>query len=216
VAFLKFYFYIHPEGFREVNATEHPAFLPLLSLDRYTVYIDKYLTSMIIRKIIALIFLLAFAYSSSVMAQTEASDKDEDGEIIPWNLYYHLSDDSGILLLSSIEYGIPERLSLSTMYIKRIADSWSMNFILSPGVSGFKVRTGITYGWQQYHPLIHFNFALIRTWGSPIKVKSKETICGIELRASAIILMDIGYYLRISDIDSKEDKFFGVHFGIGI
>lgn len=145
-----------------------------------------------------------------------AEENDDEGSLgwIYENLYLQLSNDSGIFLLSGAEYGAPEKLSLSALYLNGIGNSnWAATFTLSPGIAGLKARAGVMTGGHD-RPFLHLDIAAIRTWGDPLKANSGDVLVGLEVRGSAIVMLGAGYYWRLSG--TGEDRFFALHFGFGL
>jgi hypothetical protein len=133
---------------------------------------------------------------------------------------FQLSDQDVILPISSIEWGTPDRWSITSRYMhifekNRRNESW-LSITLSPGISGGRLGIGYT-GILKFQILNEVRVVLLRTWGNPLSTVPNRTFVGAEFRISADwIFIGIGYYMQISDSKSDREQFFGFHFGIGI
>ncbi len=140
-----------------------------------------------------------------------------------------LSDQDVIMPISSIEWGTPDRWSITSRYLHifekdRCNKTWlgSLSITLSPGISGG--RLGIGYqGAFSPRSMKGFSFysesrvVLLRTWGNPLSTVPNRTFVGAELRIGVFwYFIGIGYYSQISDSKSDREQFFGFHVGVGI
>lgn len=145
-------------------------------------------------------------------------------------LSLRLSDQDIILPITSIEWGTPDRWSITSRYIhmfdkERTRKTWyhNLSVSVSPGISGG--RLGI--GYQNiFSPKSLPNFGifsearvvLLRTWGNPLSTLPNRTFIGAEIRGSLSFLINlgIGYYTQIATSNSDQEQFYGFHIGMGI
>ena len=145
-------------------------------------------------------------------------------------LMVNLSDQDVILPISSIEWGIPDRWSITTRYTHmfekdRDGKPWLNNLCItiSPGISGGRIAIGYLGIFSptsipDLTILSEARLALLRTWGNPHSIDADLTFAGVEIRSSlrGIINLGIGYYIQISFSNGDQEQFFGFHAGIGI
>ena len=138
----------------------------------------------------------------------------------------HLSDQDVILTLSSIEWGTPDRWSITSRYIhgfekerKRITWRNSVGISLSPGLSGGRLGVGYLgiYSPASMKALAlisELRGVLLRTWGNPLSTSTNSTLVGAEVKIclSWLINVSAGYYSPITSENIK--SFWGFHFGI--
>lgn len=141
-----------------------------------------------------------------------------------------LSDQDVILPITSIEWGVPDRWSITSRYTHmfekdRCNKTWlnNLSITISPGISGGRFG----FGYQGIlSPLSMRDFALLtetrivflRTWGNPLSALPNRTFVGAEFRTSVSWMLNIGigYYTPISGSNSDREMFYGFHVGIGI
>lgn len=146
----------------------------------------------------------------------------------PSRMILHLSDQDVILPITSIEWGTPDRWSITSRYVhmfEKIRNKrlWlnNLSVSLSPGTAGG--RFGIGYqGILSPRSMPDFinelRIVLLRTWGNPLSTVANRTFIGAEIRSSlsGIINIGAGYYSQISSTDGHREQLYGLHFGIGI
>lgn len=175
--------------------------------------------------VVSLLLLFAHPVWSQDSLQTANPKKSS-----PRRLMFQLSDQDVILPITSIEWGTPDRWSITSRYMHmfekdRNNKTWLNNFTitLSPGTTGG--RFGIGYlsiydpGSETYLDIIsEARVVLLRTWGNPLTTLPNRTFVGAEIRTSLSFLFNvgIGYYIQISGPDSDREQFYGFHVGIGI
>lgn len=171
-----------------------------------------------------LVFLL-FLFTYPVWSQNQ-----EPTEIRPNSWEVHaLSHQDVVLTISSIEWGTPDRWSITSRYVhmfEKYRDNrkWlnNLNITLSPGLAGG--RFGIGYSGMYIPPKmkdlgfpIEVRAVLLRTWGNPLSTLSNRTFAGGEFRIGCILInLGIGYYTQISGSDSNREQFYGFHVGVGM
>jgi hypothetical protein len=144
--------------------------------------------------------------------------------------FCRLSPSDLILPITSIEFGVPDRWSMTARYIHQFdpcpghiprRDNFCVT--LSPGLSGGRLGLGYEaiFTWEDEHDLAVFFEAravLLRTWGNPLVALPDENYIGVEVRGAYIFLCNIGvgWYKQISSFDGEADTFVGVHLGVGI
>ena len=175
----------------------------------------------------AVFLLLLFAHPlwSQDSVQTAKQKKSP-----PPRLMFQLSDQDVILPISSIEWGTPDRWSITSRYLHgfekyRGKKTWrnGLNITLSPGISGGRFAVGYQ---GIYSPRSMPDFAifsevravLLRTWGNPLSTLPNRTFVGAEFRIgfSWMLNLGIGYYTQISASNSDQEQFYEFHVGIGI
>ena len=174
------------------------------------------------------VFLL-FLFAHPVWSQDSLGTTKQNKPRSTW-LIQHLSDQDVILPISSIEWGIPDRWSITTRYTHmfekdRDGKPWLNNLIitLSPGISGGRFAIGYQaivspFSMPHMSILSEVRVALLRTWGNPLSISSDRTFAGVEIRSSfeGFINLGIGYFFQISDSNGSEEQFLGFHIGLGI
>ncbi len=157
--------------------------------------------------------------------QQSASPKKEHRSWI------HLSDQDKFVPVTSLEWGTPDRWSLTARYVHffekdRDTRKWlnSLTVVLSPGTAGG--RLGVGYQGTATHVaskpdwamFIEARAVLLRTWSNPLETKANRTFIGAEIRFAPAVLFNIGggYYWQLSPSDGSRDSFWGFHVGIGI
>ncbi|MDP8209100.1 MAG: hypothetical protein P9L92_20725 [Candidatus Electryonea clarkiae] len=142
---------------------------------------------------------------------------------------FQLSDQDVLLPITSIEWGMPDRWSITSRYIhmfqKDRCNKTLLNNLcvtLSPGTAGGRFAIG--YQGILTPPSMHAfallseaRAVLLRTWGDPLATKPNHTFVGGELRITIVFInFGIGYYNQISDSRSDREQFYGLHIGFGI
>ena len=172
-----------------------------------------------------LIFLFAHPVWSQESEETEKPKKSGGGRGM-----LQLSDQDVILPITSIEWGTPDRWSITSRYVHmfqkdRDNKTWlhNLSITLSPGISGG--RFGIGYqgifsprSIPDFGVFSEARVVLLRTWGNPLSTVTNRTFIGAEIRGSLSFLFNIGigYYKQISAPNSDRDQFYGFHVGVGI
>ena len=175
---------------------------------------------------ITILFLLLLC--SNMIFSEEAEEPVKKKESRKSWIMLRLSDRDVILTLSSIEWGTPDRWSITSRYIhdldkERNGKTWLNNVgvFLSPGFSGG--RLGIDYlviytpdSWGDFALMGDLRGVLLRTWGNPLSTSSDATFAGAEIKICLSFLLNVsaGYYSPITNENSK--SFWGFHFGVGI
>ncbi|HAP34793.1 MAG TPA: hypothetical protein DCQ28_02185 [Bacteroidetes bacterium] len=143
---------------------------------------------------------------------------------------FQLSDQDVILPITSIEWGSPDRWSITSRYVHmfqtdRDNKTWlhNLSISLSPGITGG--RLGIGYqgiyspkSMQDFGIFSEARLVLLRTWGNPLSITTKSTFIGAEIRTSLSFLFNvgIGYYKQITNLNGDRKDFYGFHVGVGI
>ena len=175
----------------------------------------------------AVFLLLLFAHPvwSQDSVQTAKQKKSS-----PPRLMLQLSDQDIILPITSIEWGTPDRWSITSRYTHmfekdRDNKTWlnSLTITLSPGTAGGRFAIGYQgilspKSMRDFAVLSEARVVLLRTWGNPLSTHPNHTFVGGEIRigVSWMINLGIGYYTQISSSSGDREQFYGFHFGIGI
>lgn len=177
---------------------------------------------------IVILFLLLFCANTifSEEAEEPVKKKKSRNSLI----MLRLSDWDVILTLSSIEWGTPDRWSITSRYIhemekERNGKTWlhNLGLFLSPGVSGG--RLGVDYlviytpdSWGDFALLGDLRAVLLRTWGNPLSTSSDATFAGAEFKICLSFLLNVsaGYYSPIENTNENISPFWGFHLGVGI
>lgn len=172
-----------------------------------------------------LIFLFANPVWSQESEQTAKQKKSTRSRLM-----LQLSDQDVILPISSIEWGTPDRWSITSRYVhmfekERNNKTWlnNLSITFSTGTAGGR----FTIGYQSIlSPKSMPDFAifsearvvLLRTWGNPLSIDSNRTFVGAEIRSSlsGMINLGIGYFTQLSVSNSRREYIYGLHVGIGI
>ncbi|MFC1572682.1 hypothetical protein ACFL6M_03685 [Candidatus Eisenbacteria bacterium] len=141
-----------------------------------------------------------------------------------------LSGQDVIVPITSIEWGTPDRWSITSRYVHmfgtdRDNKTWlhDLSISLSPGIAGG--RLGIGYqgifsprSMKDFGIFTEARAILLRTWGNPLSTVPNRTFIGAEIRSSLSFLINlgIGYYSQISVSDDDREDFYGFHVGVGI
>ena len=140
------------------------------------------------------------------------------------------SDQDVIVPITSVEWGAPERWSLTARYVhmfeqNRDDRSWLNNVtvIASPGISGGRLGVGYQgiFSGKRGSDMALLGEAravLQRTWGNPLGAEADRTFAGAEIRVSLSGMINVGggYYAAVSAGDEQADPFWGWHIGIGM
>ena len=182
------------------------------------------------RQLFNIIFavLLLFLFTHSVWSQESGQTKKQKKSSAK-RLMWKLSDQDIILPITSIEWGTPDRWSITSRYIHKFEKdkkrrTWynSIGVSVSPGISGG--RLGIGYqgilhpkSMRDFGLISEARVVLLRTWGNPLVTETNQTFIGAEIRSSLSALINVGsgYYKRISDTENHRDHFYGFHIGVG-
>lgn len=172
-----------------------------------------------------LLFLFAHLVWSQESEQTEKQKKTRNSRGMLF-----LSDQDVILPITSIEWGSPDRWSITSRYVHmfqtdRDNKTWlhNLSISLSPGITGG--RLGIGYqgiyspkSMQDFAIFSEARLVLLRTWGNPLSITTKNTFIGAEIRTSISFLLNvgIGYYKQITNQNGNHKDFYGFHVGVGI
>ena len=178
------------------------------------------------KRIIVTIFLLLLFTNTILSEESEKPVKKREPRS-SWIMQF-LSDQDVILTLSSIEWGTPDRLSITSRYIHmfekdRDDKTWlnNLSITLCPGISGGRLGVGylVIYSpesLKDFGLLSELRGVLLRTWGNPLSTTSNTTFAGAEMKICLSFLLNVsaGYYSPITNENIK--SFWGFHFGIGI
>ena len=143
---------------------------------------------------------------------------------------FQLSDQDVILPITSIEWGTPDRWSITSRYVHmfekdRDNKTWlnNLSITLSPGTTGGRFAIGYQgiytpKSMGDYAILSEVRAVLLRTWGNPLATLPNRTFVGAEIRTSLSFLFNvgIGYYKQISNLNDDRKDFYGFHVGVGI
>ena len=180
---------------------------------------------LIVQYALVLIFLFVHPVWSQESEQTEKQKKSGGGRGM-----LKLSDQDVIVPITSIEWGTPDRWSITSRYVHmfqkdRNNKTWlhNLSISLSPGIAGG--RLGIGYqgifsprSMQDFGVFSEARIVLLRTWGNPLTTTANRTFVGAEIRGSLSFLFNlgIGYYTQISESNGHREDFYGFHVGVGI
>ncbi len=181
------------------------------------------------RLIVPYAFVLIFLFAHPVWSQ-ESEQSTKQKKSGGGRGMLQLSDQDVILPITSIEWGSPDRWSITSRYVHmfqtdRDNKTWlhNLSISLSPGISGG--RLGIGYqgifsprSMPDFGIFSEARVVLLRTWGNPLSTVPNCTFIGAEIRSSLSFLINlgIGYYTQISCSNSDQEKFYGFHVGLGI
>ncbi len=142
-----------------------------------------------------------------------------------------LSDQDKIVP-SSVEWGTPDRWSLTGRYIHffekdRDNKRWLHNLTvnLSPGMDGGRLGVGYqgifspkVISDSDFAMFFEGRAVLLRTWSNPLETEANRTFVGAEIRFAPTFLFNIGvgYYRQVSSSDGSRDSFWGYHVGVGM
>jgi hypothetical protein len=140
-------------------------------------------------------------------------------------LALRLSEHDVYLPVSSVEWGIPDRWSLTTRYVHMFTEDrdhaeWVNCFTatLAPGSGGARLGAGYHAVYTPRSILGEARIVFLRTWGDPLETDAGRTFAGVELRVSVtgVVNVGAGYYRRIAGAESRSDSFWGYHVGVGM
>ncbi len=157
--------------------------------------------------------------------QTEKQEKSQNSRLM-----FKLSDQDVILPITSIEWGTPDRWSVTSRYVHmfekdRDNKTWlnNLSITLSPGISGGRFAIGYQGIFSpksrpDFGIFSEARLVLLRTWGNPLSTETNRTFIGAEIRSSLSFLINIGigYFTQISTSNGSRERFYGLHIGIGI
>ena len=141
-----------------------------------------------------------------------------------------LSEDDTVMPVTSVEWGSPDRLSLTSRYVHlftkdrnaRPLKPWihGASVTLSPGTGGGRFGVGYQGVWRigKVPILPEARLVLLRTWGNPLQTGPNRTFAGAEVRCSLVGVANAGagWYRRISGLDGRGESFWGFHVGLGM
>jgi len=141
-----------------------------------------------------------------------------------------LGPDDWFLPVTSVEWGAPDRWSLTARYVHLFDKDRdhkprldNLTVILSPGTDGGRFGIGYQgiFAFKDHKDLALFlepRAVLLRTWGNPLETKPNRTFVGAEMRGalSFICNIGVGWYRQISSHEGRPDSFWGIHIGFGI
>ncbi|MBU0518747.1 hypothetical protein KKA00_12790 [bacterium] len=181
------------------------------------------------RLIVPYAFVLIFLFAHPVWSQ-ESEQSTKQKKSGGGRGMIQLSDQDVILPITSIEWGSPDRWSITSRYVHmfqtdRDNKTWlhNLSISLSPGITGG--RFGIGYqgifsprSMPDFGVFSEARVVLLRTWGNPISAVPDRTYAGAEIRGSLSFLFNIGigYYKQISDSNGNSGDLYGFHVGVGI
>ncbi len=139
-----------------------------------------------------------------------------------------LSDQDTIVPVTSVEWGIPDRWSFTSRYVRffeknRDDKRWLHNLTvaLSPGTDGGRLGVGyqgIFTPKPDWSMFFEGRAVLLRTWSNPLETEANRTFVGAEIRFAPTFLFNIGvgYYRQVSSSEGSRDSFWGYHVGVGM
>ncbi|TFH00880.1 MAG: hypothetical protein E4H13_06320 [Calditrichales bacterium] len=173
---------------------------------------------------VLLLFLFAYPVCSQESDKTDKTKKSSDSRLM-----FPLSDQDIILPITSIEWGIPDRWSITSRYVHmfekdRDNKTWLNNgsIALSLGTAGGRFAIGYQgiyspKSMQDFAIISEARLVLLRTWGNPLSITSKSSFIGAEIRTSLYFFnVGIGYYKQITNLNGVQEDFYGFHAGVGI
>lgn len=138
-----------------------------------------------------------------------------------------LSEDDVLLPVSAIEWGVPDRWSVTARYQHmftkdrnaRPLKPWihSAAVTLSPGTDGGRLGAGYQGIWRLQAPvLVEARVVALRTWGHPLTTAPGRTFLGPEVRCSltGVVNVGAGWYRRVDG--GPPESFWGLHCGVGM
>ncbi len=144
-------------------------------------------------------------------------------------ILHKFSDDDVSILITSIEWGVPDRLSFTSRYIhmftqdrdtKKVINNFTAT--VSPGIDGLRIGAGYEMilskgSFFGIDLLSELRMTYLHTWSNPIGAAKNENYGGIELRSSVIGVLNIGvgYFLPLSS-SSDSGSLISLHAGVGI
>ena len=139
----------------------------------------------------------------------------------------NLSKDDALMPITSIEWGTPDRWSLTSRYVHMFTQDrndaaliHSLTATLSPGTDGGRVGIGYHGVWKAGPvPLLsEARFVFLRTWRHPLATKPNRSFLGVEIRFSVVGVVNtgIGHYWQIATVDGRRESIWGFHVGVGL
>lgn len=170
----------------------------------------------------------AAVLSASLAAPAPCQDSTRGWQGGHGRFFWVLTPDDVILPVSSLEWGGPDRWSLTSRYIhlftkNRDHNPWihSATVSLSPGTDGGRLGFGYSGVWPgpakaTLHP--EARLVLLRTWRNPLQTAPNRTFLGAEIRCSAAGLVNVGagWYRSTASQTGRTDSFWGFHLGVGM
>lgn len=149
-----------------------------------------------------------------------------------FRLVIDLTDQDTIVPVTSVEWGIPDRWSLTARYVHffqkdrdRKTLLHTLTVPLSAGTDGGRLGVGYqgvfspdSVSKPDWAMFFEGRAVLLRTWSNPLETEANRTFVGAEIRFAPTIFFNIGggYYSEVSSSDGDRDSFWGYHIGIGI
>ena len=141
-----------------------------------------------------------------------------------------LGPDDVILPVTAVEWGTPDRWSLTARYILMFTRDRdhrsridSVTAALIPGTDGARLTAGYqgifkVFGMKDAALFVEPRAVLLRTWGHPLRTKPDRTFAGAEMNLSTGFFggLGAGWYRQISSHEGRPDSFWGIHIGFGI
>ena len=184
-----------------------------------------------LKNILNVIYTVSFLFlvARPVLSQDSVQTTKQEKAPRKW-LMHQLSDQDVFLPISSIEWGTPDRWSITSRYIHmfekdRDNRTWlnNISITLSPGIAGGRFAIGYQgiltpASMPDFGLFSEARIVLLRTWGNPLSTIANLTFVGVETRSSlsGMINFGIGYFTQISGPDNDRQQFYGFQIGIGI
>lgn len=138
-----------------------------------------------------------------------------------------LTEDDMLLPVSSIEWGAPDRWSLTARYVHMFTRDrnarplkpriHSATVTLSPGTDGARLGAGYQGVWRLKVPLlVEARLVALRTWGHPLSTVPGRTFLGPEFRCSITGVGNLGAGWYRCSSGGPVESFWGVHCGFGM
>lgn len=177
------------------------------------------------KRLIVILFLLLLFTNTIFGPETEQKEKPKKRP--NQSLIFKITEQDIIMPIISIEWGQPDRWSITSRYIhnfdkEKKGRTWHNNagVFLSPGISGG--RLGVGYlgiyspaSMRDFSIFSELRGVLLRTWGNPLSTSSNTTFAAAEIKISLFGFLNssAGYYSPITNENIK--SFWGFHFGVG-
>ncbi|UCC79300.1 MAG: hypothetical protein JSW64_13660 [Candidatus Zixiibacteriota bacterium] len=169
--------------------------------------------------------IIVFVFSVGFVSAQDPEHKPPNEKSV-----FRLSERDIILPITSIEWGSPDRWSITSRYIRELDErkekrTWHNNLSvsISPGISGGRIGFGYLglfdpQSMSDFGVFFEARAVLLRTWGNPLSTSPNRTFWGGELRVALSFLLNlgVGYYKQLSNSDGLKDSFYGFHIGVGI
>jgi len=140
-----------------------------------------------------------------------------------WHIKF--SDRDGLFPLTGLEYGEPDGLSFTSMYVHVLSYSdttesfSSFAASLSPGVRGIRLKAGYWFARPALDLmlLVHVDAVALHAWRAPMSpAVANKTYVGVEARPQILPLyLAVGYYWPIGSRGEGVEPFLGLHVGFG-